>query len=179
MPEIILYIATSLDSFIATPDGGYDWLPAIDLEGKDYEYQEFFNSIDAVLIGSTTYEQILQNNEEWPYENKPTWVFSQRQLTPANSNVKITSKSPKDVVSELADHEIKRAWLVGGAAITAAFREQRLISKYIIFISPIILGSGISLFSQSNPIETLDLVDSKSHPGGVLELVYVPQKTPK
>jgi dihydrofolate reductase len=174
MPEIILYIATSLDSFIATSDGSYDWLPQIETEGEDYGYQHFFNSIDAVLMGSKTYEQILQNNQDWPYEHKPTWVFSQRQLKTPYSHVQITSYSPKQVVSELANHGIKRAWLVGGAALTAAFQEEQLISKYMIFICPIILGSGIPLFTESHPREILNLVDTKSHPGGVVELIYVP-----
>ena len=175
MSEIIFYIAMSLDSYIAIPDGNIYWLSKINLEGEDYGSQKFFDSIDAVLMGSKTYEQILGFGE-WSYKSKRTWVFSQRQLELVEPSITITSKSPREVVSELELQQLNRAWLVGGAAIAASFREQGLIDKYIISIIPVILGAGIPLFASPSSTESLHLVNSTSYASGLVQLTYVPQK---
>lgn len=173
MAEIILYIAVSLDGFIATPDGGYDWLPTVD---DNFGYEEFVGSVDAILMGSTTYGQILANEETWPYASKPTWVFSRQPASMAtkapNPSITVTAKSPTEIVAELETLGIKQAWLLGGAAIAAAFRAQGLITTYRLFIIPILLGAGIPLFPQPGPREKLTLVTAISHSGGVVELVY-------
>src|ERR1044071_7730004 len=72
MVEIVYYAAASLDGFIATSDGGIDWLPPIEAEGEDYGYRDFYASVDALLMGSATYEHILRH-AAWPYAGKPCW----------------------------------------------------------------------------------------------------------
>ena len=84
MVEIVYYAAASLDGQIATRDGGIDWLPPIETPGSDsggfdYGYPDFYASVDALLMGSRTYEKILRH-DDWPYMDKPTWVFTRRPL---------------------------------------------------------------------------------------------------
>ena len=89
MPNIIYYVAASLDGFIATPDGGVDWLMPFQQSGEDYGWMDFVASVDAVLAGSRTYEQSLTFGGS-PGMGKPCWVFSNRPLDPASPEVTIT-----------------------------------------------------------------------------------------
>ena len=131
--EIIYYVAASLDGFIATPEGGIDWLKPYEGTGEDYGYGEFYASVEAVLLGRATYEQSLQF-PEWPYAGKPYWVFS-----------RATGNTPGSVIAEMQARGLRRAWLVGGGKLAAAFRAERLISEHIVSIVPVLLGRGISL----------------------------------
>ncbi len=172
MTEIVFYIAASLDGYIATPDGSVEWLSVVDSEEEDYGYLEFYDSVDALLIGRQTYEQILGFGE-WPYAGKPCWVFSKRQLEIGRSEIVLTSDHPSEVVAELNARNFHRVWLVGGAHLAASFRAQGLISEYIISVIPVVLGEGIPLFISPSPKENLKLTESKSYPSGLVQLRYL------
>lgn len=172
MPAVIYYVATSLDSYIATPDGGVEWLSAFESAGEDYGYSGFYASVDAVLLGSRTYTQCLTFGE-WPYPGKPCWVFSWRQIEVAQPGVTLTTQSPLHVTAELRARNLRRAWLVGGGELAASFRAHGLITEYIVSIIPMILGAGVPLFASPGPKENLKLADSKSYPNGVTQLRYV------
>jgi dihydrofolate reductase len=174
MTNIVYYVATSLDAYIATSDSGIKWLSAYEMEGEDYGYQDFYESVDTLVIGSRTYEQIL-NLGAWPYPEKPCWVLSRRQLTVEQPEVTPTSLSPQEIVSELRGRGLKRVWLVGGGQLATSFRRQGLIDEYIVSVMPIILGSGISLFGTTEYRENLDLVECKSYPSGCVQLHYLTQ----
>jgi dihydrofolate reductase len=187
MPEIVYYVAASLDGFIATPDGGIGWLAPFEAIGEDYGYTAFYASIDALLLGSRTYEQVL-TFDPWPYSGKPCWVFSRRPLAPVRSEVTVTPGSPQEIAAELEVRSIRRAWLVGGGQLAAAFRDDGLITEYIVAIIPVILGAGILLFGApaadlrgfsqtskvSTPAEPLQLVEHQLYPNGVVQLRYLP-----
>ena len=158
--EIIYYVAASLDGFIATPDGGIDWLKPFEGTGEDYGYDEFYASIEAVLLGRKTYEQCLQF-PEWPYAGKPYWVFS-----------RATGNRPASVVAEMKARGLRRAWLVGGGKLAAAFRAERLITEHIVSVVPLLLGAGVPLFDGANPREELKLKSSRSYPNGIVQLRY-------
>jgi dihydrofolate reductase len=158
--EIIYYVAASLDGFIATPDGGIEWLKPFEGTGEDYGYGEFYASIEAVLLGRRTYEQCLQF-PEWPYAGKPYWVFSR-----ANTN------TPASVVAEMKSRGLRRAWLVGGGKLAAAFRAERLITEHIVSIVPVMLGAGVPLFAGPAPRQDLRLKSSRNFPIGIVQLRY-------
>ena len=129
MVEIVYYAAASLDGYIATLDGGVDWLPPIEAGGEDYGYGDFYASVDAILMGSTTYENILRQ-AAWPYPDKKCWVFSKqrRYAKSSTGNIAFTGATPDYLVEELAGQGIKRAWIVGGGKLAASFRERGLIT---------------------------------------------------
>jgi len=160
--EIVYYVASSLDGFIATPDGGIDWLKPFEGGAEDYGYGEFYGSVEAVLMGRKTYEQCLQF-PEWPYVGKPYWVFS-----------KESGNTPSSVVKEMQARGLRRAWLVGGGKIAAAFRAEGLITEYIVSVIPVLLGSGIPLFDGPAPAEALRLLGTKPYEGGIVQLRYRP-----
>ena len=187
MPEIVYYVAASLDGRIATPDGGVAWLAPFEAAGEDYGYSAFYASVDALLFGSRTYQQVLTFGQ-WPYAGKPCWVFTRRPQSAAQPDVIVTARTPREVAAELDACGLRRAWLVGGGQIAAAFRVEGLITEYIVAIIPVILGAGIPVFgappedlrgfpTTSKVSTTLDaqgLVEHKVYPNGVVQLRYRP-----
>jgi dihydrofolate reductase len=168
--EIIYYVAASLDGYIATADGGIEWLQPFENAGEDYGYAQFYASVEAVLLGRVTYEKCLQF-PEWPYAGKPYWVFS-----------KATGNTPAKVVGEMQARGLQRAWLVGGGKLAAVFRAEGLISEYIVSFVPVILGAGIPLFEGPGVQQKLWLTASRTYPKGIVQVRYttaVPAKTRK
>ncbi|HEX8073995.1 MAG TPA: hypothetical protein VF545_03350, partial [Thermoleophilaceae bacterium] len=109
-----LYIAASLDGFIADEDGGVAWVERFLVDGMDYGYKDFLADVGAVVMGATTYEQELER-EGLPYGDRPTWVFTHRELArPPGATVHFTSAPVPDVVAEIARSVDGDAFLVGG-----------------------------------------------------------------
>jgi dihydrofolate reductase len=167
MPTVVLYVATSLDGFIARSDGAVDWL----FTDGEYGYSAFYESVDALVMGSRTYEQVLTFGP-WPYPGKPTYVFTRRALKTGREDVVFVSGEPADVLDHLAGRGLDRIWLVGGAGLVASFRDAGLIDEYILSIHPILLGDGIPLFSAPAPEEGLEFVGSEAYASGLLQVCY-------
>ena len=175
MATIILYIASSVDGYIAKEDGSVDWLSMVDGSGSDYGYFAFYDSVDALIMGSKTYEQILGFGD-WPYAGKPSYVFTHQTLRTERKDVIFTQgQEPERVISEMEAQGYKRIWLVGGAEIIASFIQCDLIDEYIISIIPIILGAGIPLFKSPTPEVKLEVLESKLYSSGLLHLHYKPK----
>ena len=119
--DITYYVAASLDGYIATPDGKVDWLASFEGGAEDYGYSQFLASVDALFLGSLTYEFIL-SLPSWPYLNTPSWVFSQRSLPVVTPNVHLTNAKPSEVVADLSNQGLNRAWLIGGSRLASGFR---------------------------------------------------------
>lgn len=149
MPRIKLYIATSLDGFIARENGSIDWLTKYENNPEtDYGYSEFYASIGKVLMGRKTYEQALEFGE-WPYREKKSYVFTrQKEPTRRENNVEFVSEDIGEFVRQLKRNTEEDIWLVGGSQIIKVFFEENLVQDLIVFVVPIILGSGIPLFDH-------------------------------
>jgi dihydrofolate reductase len=172
MPEIIYYVASSLDGYIATEDGGVDWLGRFHRAGEDHGAGELEASVDALLLGSHTYEFALKLGK-WPSSDKPTWVFTRRKLTVLDPSITLTSQTPVEVVDMLTARGCRRAWLMGGGKLAASFHAAQLISRYVISILPILLGSGVPLFApHSLPMDVLRLVSAKPFKSGIVQVTY-------
>jgi dihydrofolate reductase len=168
---VTYYVAVSVDGYIATADGGIDWLKPFESTGEDYGYHEFYRSIDAAVMGSRTYEQCL-GFAEWPYPGKPCWVFSRRAFANARSDVIITAENPAGVLRQLRARGLMRIWLAGGGELAASMRKSRLIDEYIVSVIPVILGGGIGLFAYGSTKENLRMFECKTYPNGVTQLRY-------
>jgi len=149
MPRIKLYIATSLDGFIARENGSIDWLTKYENNPEtDYGYSEFYASIGKVLMGRKTYEQALGFGE-WPYREKKSYVFTrQKESIRRENNVEFISEDIGEFVHQLKGNTEEDIWLVGGSQIIKVFFEENLVQDLIVFVVPIILGSGIPLFDR-------------------------------
>lgn len=175
--EIVYYVAASLDGFVATPDGGIEWLKPFEGGAEDYGYAEFYASVDAVLLGRKTYEQCLAF-PEWPYPGKRCWIFSRSLSDMTEAAVRFTRESPSKALEHLAAEGVRRAWLVGGGKLAAAFRAEGLITEYIVSVIPLILGSGIALFDGSTGREELRLTQAKNYENGIVQLRYRSARSP-
>jgi len=149
MPRIKLYIATSLDGFIARENGSIDWLTKYENNPEtDYGYSKFYASIGKVLMGRKTYQQVLGFGE-WPYREKKSYVFTrQKEPIRRENNVEFISEDIGEFVRQLKRNTEEDIWLVGGSQIIKVFFEENLVQDLIVFVVPIILGSGIPLFDH-------------------------------
>jgi len=171
MTDILLYIAASLDGYIATLDGGIEWLSSFEGSGEDYGYAEFYDSLDALVMGRKSYEQVLTFGE-WPYPGKMSFVFTQRDLGSEREDLRIVSGDPTEEMKQIAEQGFERVWLMGGAALIASFRQAHLIDEYIISTIPVLLGEGIPLFEPPGVEEQVTLVSAKEYPSGVVQTRY-------
>lgn len=171
MPDIVLYIATSLDGFIATPEGGIDWLSQIETPEEDYGYSAFYAQVDALVMGRRTYDQVLTFGD-WPYPGKPAYIVTHRPFTPDLPEVRVTTQSPIALVHTLQQQGYRRVWLVGGAALASAFRAGGLISEYRLSVIPVLLGAGIPLFAGPGPAASVGLQTAQTFASGVVQLTY-------
>ncbi|MEM7048803.1 MAG: dihydrofolate reductase family protein [Acidobacteriota bacterium] len=168
--EVVYYVAASVDGFIATADGGVDWLSPFQGPDEDYGYGRFIAGIDVLLMGSRTYEQVLGFGA-WPYE-QPSVVFSSRLPASDVAGVEVTARAIGPVLEELAAGGHRRAWLVGGTALATSFRRLGRIDRYELFLMPRLLGRGVPLFEAIATSEDLLLEASKSYSNGVQHLRY-------
>jgi dihydrofolate reductase len=172
MPEVIYCAASSLDGYIATADGSVDWLSRFQTAGEDHGAGDLEASVDALLLGSHTYEFALKLGQ-WPSPDKVSWVFTRRDLRILHPSITLTAQSPREVVELLASRGLRRAWLMGGGKLAASFHVDQLISRYTISIFPVLLGSGIPLFApHPSPRDALRFVAAKPFKSGIVQVMY-------
>jgi dihydrofolate reductase len=175
LPYLVYYAAASLDGFIATSDGGVEWLAPFEASAEDYGYADFYASVDALVMGRRTYDQVLTFGE-WPYQDKPVCVFSTRPLVPVSASVVASPAAPAAVLGDLEAAGAARVWLVGGGALAGSLAAASLIDEYIISTMPVLLGSGVPLLGGVEVSSTLTLVESRRYVDGVIQSVYRPAR---
>ena len=167
-----VFIATSLDGFIARPDGALDWLPVDG--GEPHGYNEFIAGIDAIVIGRKTYETVLAFNA-WPYGQKQVVVLSTRPselvAPPSEAVCHMMSGTPQEVVAWLAKRGLERLYIDGGVTVQR-FLAAELIERVIITRIPVLLGQGIPLFGPLTRDIRLEHVGTRSYPSGLVQSEY-------
>jgi dihydrofolate reductase len=167
MRDIKLFIACSLDGYIAGPNEEIDWLFTDD----DYGYSQFYASIDTTLNGYKTYEKVL-SFEEFPYKGTKNYVFTRHPDRPENQYIEYVREDIVGFIRTLKQQPGKDIWLVGGGEIISILHNHHLIDEYIIAIHPIILGDGIPLFGGQNIRQGLQVTDCKSYTSGLIQIFY-------
>lgn len=167
-----VFIATSLDGFIARPDGALDWLPVGG--GEPHGYDEFMATVDALVIGRKTFETVL-TFAAWPYGTKPVVVLSTTlsELTvPDGAVCEVMAGTPHEIVTRLAQRGMKHLYIDGGLTIQG-FLEAGLIQRLTITRIPVLLGSGIPLFGFLSHDMRFEHVATRSYPSGMVQSEYV------
>jgi dihydrofolate reductase len=167
MRKVVLFIASSLDGYIARPSGDIDWL----FTDQDYGYSEFFASVDTVLLGRKTYEQVLTFGE-YPYEGVKSYVFTKNPLFQAENNVELVTEDIKKFIDNLRQADGKNIWLVGGSQLTYDFMNHNLVDELILSIHPIVLGEGIPLFANQTNSHSLRLTNCQTYSSSLVQLSY-------
>jgi dihydrofolate reductase len=165
-----VFVGASVDGFIARPDGGLDWLPHGG--GEEHGYEAFMASVDALVIGSHTYETVLAF-DTWPYGEKPVFVLTTRPLRqpPPGAIVQALSGAPADIVTRLAGLGVQHAYVDGGLTIQG-FLKAGLIQRLIITRVPVLIGVGIPLFGATNGDVPLRHVATRHYASGLVQTEY-------
>lgn len=177
MPEVILYIAASLDGYIARPDGAVDWLDEVAVQedgaDEDFGYEEFYAGIGTVLMGRVTYEQLLTFDVDYPYPGTAGYVFSRTRAGHRDENVEfVDGDDIPQFIAHLRTTSDKNIWLIGGGLLVQEFLRHNLIDRFIITVMPVILGEGIPMFPPPTPQINLELVETLSFPSGMAQFTY-------
>jgi dihydrofolate reductase len=174
-----VYIATSLDGYIARSDGDIEWLSAASSDGspgrsgEDYGYRAFLDTVDALVMGRRTYEKVL-TFDEWPYGDLPVVVLSRGEVDVPEriaGTVEAMSGPPEELVGRLAERGATHLYVDGGATIQG-FLAAGLIQQLIITRIPILLGEGIPLFGPLERDIRLRHLETRAYPNGLVQSRY-------
>lgn len=174
--KVSVYIATSLDGFIARSDGALDWLNEADTtvpEGEDCGFQAFMDSVDMLIMGRKTYEQVLSFGH-WPYGKTPVVVLSRNSISFPPSlpdNVTHSSESPQELLERLSSEGVKHVYVDGGNTIQW-FLSEGLIDEITVTVIPVILGDGIPLFGPLGKDVNLTHVHTTVFDFGFVQTTY-------
>lgn len=159
--KVAVYIAASVDGFIAKKDGDVAWLHDFRyaIEGEDFGYAQFMADVDCIVMGRNTYEKVLEF-ETWPFTGKRVVVLSSTLLRVDQPDTELSAETPAALLHKLAAEGIKKVYLDGGKTIQSFLRDG-LVHEMTITRIPILLGSGLPLFGQLDA--SVHLQHSKSH----------------
>lgn len=174
--KVSVFIATSLDGYIAREDGGLDWLDEANAtvpEGEDCGYAAFMETVDVLVMGRHSYEKVLSFGP-WPYGKTSVVVLSREPISFATKipdSVTHSSESPKDLSRRLAEAGAKHLYVDGGKTIQRFLRDG-LVDEMTITVIPTILGSGISLFGPVDRDVRMSHLRTKTFDCGFVQSTY-------
>lgn len=180
MKKLVLYIAASLDGYIATPDHSVNWLEELDNpDGNDYGYMAFLEGIDTLIMGRKTYEVVTSFDMEWPYKQCKTFVLTSKEDLETNTpDTQVLSGDPASFIKELKTAPGDKAiWLLGGGQTIAFLLEHQAIDEIMLFTAPIILGKGVPLLPELDTSTKLKLLANRSYPSGMVYSQYLVEYT--
>lgn len=181
MRRTILYLSLSLDGFIADAQGGVDWLGGEreDYPG-DYGYAAFEETVDTIVMGRTTYDQITTrlSPEQWPYPGLRCYVLTHRPVED-RPEATFLAASAEELIRTLREGTGRKdIWICGGGTVARQLIQADLIDVYWLCVLPVLLGDGVSLFQKGGPTIPLRLLRTRQE-NGVLECVYVRRVLPE
>lgn len=174
MRKVTLFIAMSLDGYIADPEGKVNWLEG---QGNDDgtidSYSEFIKEIDTVVMGWNTYHQIVTelSPDEWIYEDLTSYILTHKELD-SSEKIRFTNIEAVELINRLKMENGKGIWICGGANVIQQFMKEDIIDCFYITVIPTILGGGIRLFGDNTKEIKLRLLKTQSY-NGMVDLVYV------
>jgi len=169
--KVILYIAMSLDGYIATENNDLDWLSIVESPNEDYGYENFVQGVDTVIMGRKTYDKVLSFGVEFPHKDRKCYVIS-RERNGFDENVEYYSGNLKNLIEDLKDKVGSNIFIDGGSEIVNELLKIDMIDEFVISIVPIFLGSGIRLFKDGRPKLPLSLKSTKKFTTGLVQLWY-------
>ena len=158
--SVILYIAMSLDGFIAGPGSDLGFLSPMEEEGEDYGYADFVKTTDTVIIGRKSYDKVISMGYDYPHTDKEVYIIT-HTAKPDVGTFKYYTGSLENLIAKLKNKKGKNIYLDGGSEIVNQLLSLNLVDEFIISVIPIILGDGIPLFTGSRPELKLKLKSSR------------------
>lgn len=171
--KVSLFIAMSLDGYIADSKGGVSWLTGQGDDGENIDsYSEFVKDIDTILMGRNTYHQLITelSPDVWVYDDFITYVITHEEDV-SSEKIIFANENPGDLIKKLKKQHGKGIWVCGGADIVQQLVNENLIDIYYITVIPTILGSGIRLFENGKNEIKLKLLHTQNY-NGMIDLIY-------
>ncbi len=169
--KVFVYIAASLDGYIAKHDDDLTFLSLVEQPGEDYGYAGFIDTIDTVIIGRKTYDKVQAMGIEYLRADKEYHIVT-RTPRAQEGNIRFHTGDLKALIEDLKQKEGKDIFVDGGAEVVNQLMQMDLIDEYIVSLIPILLGDGIRLFQDGRPEQNLTFVSSKSFEKGLVQLHY-------
>lgn len=169
--KLILYIAASLDGYIAKPGDDLSFLDAMDKEGVDYGYTDFISQVDTVIIGRKTFDWVFRVINNVPHPDKETFIITRTAREPIGKTQFYTG----DVVELVQELKAKPGGVIycdGGAQLANTLYSAGLMDEIIVSVIPVLLGGGVRLFEEGIPERQLELLSSKSYETGLVQVHY-------
>ncbi|WP_114777389.1 dihydrofolate reductase family protein [Botryobacter ruber] len=173
MRKLSLFIATSLDGYIAKPNDDLSFLSLVDKEGEDYGYTEFTANIDTIILGRKTYDYVMREIGASHYDNgqRDVYVITRTERPRTGRTIFYTGEL-SELVQRLKSESGKNIYCDGGAEIINELLQHDLIDEFIISVIPILVGNGTRLFKDGRPEQKLEFVSAKSFETGLAQLHY-------
>lgn len=173
MRKLLIYIASSVDGYIAKPNDDLEFLKLVEKEGEDYGYATFMENIDMIIIGRKTYDYVIKAIGTSYYDNgqRDVYVIT-RAKRPDTGRTTFYSGDLRSLVQQLKEEGGKNIYCDGGSEIIHELLQLDLIDEFIISIIPILVGNGTRLFKDNRPEQHLELVETKSFESGLVQLHY-------
>lgn len=169
--KVILYIATSLDGYIAKPGENLDFLRMVEQEGQDYGYGAFIETVDTVILGRKTYDWVMTQVPAFPHADKDAYIIT-RTARPSEGKTHFYTGALPALIGRLKSEPGQNIFIDGGAEVVHALLQDDLIDEFIISVIPVLVGDGTMLFKSGRPEVPLTLVSVQSFAKGLVQLHY-------
>ncbi len=169
--KVTYYVASSLDGYIAKEDGDVSWLEECGISIEDTDYEDFYSTVDALVMGRKTYEMIVSFGQ-WPYDEKPVWVCSTGKIERIDGCNLQVGCTPESVYASANKMKLEHLWCVGGGSLASSFLEKNLLTNVYLSLMPVILTKGIKLFGELQSHLLVEKENQKTHESGIVQLEY-------
>lgn len=170
MTRFVGYIAMSLDGRIADGEGRMDWLTKFTVPGNHFGFAEFFDGVDAIVMGRSTYD-FVASQDVWPYPDVITYVVTSRILPDDGPGIETIAPDFNALRRHLSGEEEMTVWVMGGGQTQRGALDAGMFDEMQLFVMPVVLGGGPLVFADGAPTDAT-LVDNETLPGGVVRLTY-------
>jgi len=168
---LILYIAMSLDGYIAKDEDNLDFLSVVESPGEDYGYADFQKNVDTLIWGRKTYDKVLSFGIDFPHKDKKCYVLSKTR-NGKDENVEFYNGDVRNLIAQIRQREGKAIYCDGGGQVVSELLKYALIDRLIVSIVPHLVGNGARLFLDGRPEQSLQLTRSITFPSGLVQLWY-------
>ncbi|WP_312191154.1 dihydrofolate reductase family protein [Sphingobacterium sp.] len=173
MRKISLFIAMSLDGYIAKPNNDLSFLKLVEKEGEDYGYAEFTSQIDTIIVGRKTYDYVIDEIGGAHYDNgqRDVYVITRTERPQSGRTIFYTGELT-ELVTRLKSGSGKNIYCDGGAEVINELLKYDLIDDFVISVIPVLLGNGTRLFKDGRPEQELEFITAKAFDTGLTQLHY-------
>ena len=171
MRKLSVFVAASMDGFIAGPNGDMSFLSKVHKEGEDYGYQHFIQTVDTVIMGRKTYDWVMQQVDEFPHKDKETYIITQNPRA-QEEKVRFYNGYITNLVNDLKLKPGKNIFCDGGAEVINMLLAHNLIDDFIISVIPVLVGEGTRLFQNPQNKHQMILLNAHRYSTGLVQLHY-------